>query len=132
MGWPRVETDDELIVALYENEEMSIREIHEITGLCYGTVRRRLLGAGVELRSQASHEWAQKKLDHSEYEKTIALYERGIPVDLIAKHLGLSESGVYARLRRAGVELRDFSERSRAAFKTRTGKTSPIRRKENG
>ena len=100
---------------MYVDAGLTLRQIEEITGTPYSTIRDRLSREGVDLRPKGG---ARGRLKHDEYIKTAFMYERlGLSVTEIAEILGLAHDSVCNRLRRHGVEMRSRGESTRLRFK---------------
>lgn len=107
------------IIELYE-AGWSIRVVSEMTGRSQTTVWNVLDRNGIERRARKGT--THQKLPDSEFEKTRLLYESGMPISHVARHLGRTHGAILWRLRRSGVELRPRSEVIRQSWETRRRK----------
>jgi DNA-directed RNA polymerase specialized sigma24 family protein len=100
----------------------SLKEIDELTGIPYSTVRARLVSAGVKMRPRGAplgnnNRWGTPQ---EVFIKTAFLYEQmGWSTAEIGEHMGVSQSTARDRLLSHGVKLRGRSEAIRLRFKRR-------------
>lgn len=102
-----IDTDD--LIVLYETGQ-SAANIGKQFGISGQTVRDRLIGAGVRLRTPADVARAQRfPLDDAEVARR---YGDGQSMDAIAAHLGTSARTIRKSLVNSGVTIRAVSENS--------------------
>ena len=102
-GFRRAEVDDELIIRLYVVEGLSCEQIaaREDVDCHAGTVRRRLIDAGVEMRpaggvrAEVDREWLEER------------YLAGESMNSLAEQADVSDSTIFKLLREMGVPTRE-------------------------
>jgi DNA-directed RNA polymerase specialized sigma24 family protein len=115
----RDEASWELTKRLYE-EGFSLRQVSAMTHVSPTAIRTRLRKQGVKLRPPGAHHEKEQRLAHEELRLTAFMYvEQEMSSTEISKALGICNSTVMWRLRRAGVEIRSNSEQQKLAWKKR-------------
>jgi DNA invertase Pin-like site-specific DNA recombinase len=119
-GPPPITQYDDEILALYDSG-LSPERISKQLPISVSTIRRRLRAHKVPFRGRGTG--VHRRLPHDEYERTVRLYvDEKLSIELVAQRLGLSDTTVYHRLRRAGV-LRPRGEAISLSY--RTGRRPP-------
>jgi DNA-directed RNA polymerase specialized sigma24 family protein len=85
------------VVALYEQDEYSLREIQEETGVVFGTAKNILARRGVKLRPRGSGR-TMPPLHGNDLDRTVWLHRQGLTYEQMGQLLGLSEGGVKHRI----------------------------------
>lgn len=94
----------EHVVADYEAGASSLR-LAEHYGISKASVLRLQREQGVVIRHQS--------LTHEEAAEATRLYQQGLSLARVGKHLGREASMIHVTLRRAGVAIRDSHGRNR-------------------
>jgi predicted DNA-binding protein YlxM (UPF0122 family) len=101
------------MVRLYLDEQVSIHEIARRTHWAVGCVHRALKTEGVQMRPVGIVLRQPKVLPAAVIDRTVELYLSGLSEGEVAEQMGVSQSSVLYRLRKAGVERRSVSEANR-------------------
>ena len=100
----------------------SLKEIENLTGIPYSTIRSRLVAARIKRRPRGAPIGNNNryKTPQEDIVKTAFLYEKmGWSCSEIGEHMGVHQSTIYDRLINHGVKMRNRSEAIRLRFERR-------------
>jgi predicted transcriptional regulator len=112
---------------LYEREHMSLSEIESNTGIPRTTVRHALKSEGVKMRSRGTPR-GRWEMPEDDIRRAVFLYcVLKLSVSEAAEVMGIDQSGVIYRLRRANVTRRSRGESARLRYRRRPqGRQVPL------
>lgn len=102
----------ETLYSLYVEQQISALDIARRFNVCRRTVRKWLIGAGIELRTNSDAQKAHHKIDEGRIYRLYVV--EGLSQSRVAEILGLTQSGVGKILRRNGWPTRGKSNHGSA------------------
>lgn len=108
---------EEEIVRLYRSG-LSRRQVGARVHVHAGTVSRVLGRRNLPMRPQGGPNRTDHRLPHSEFQRTVRLYEAGMSTSQVARAVGRTPNAVRCRLKEAGVQFRERGEGNRLRRRT--------------
>ncbi len=115
--------DKNLVIKMYKSG-LSMSDVGRRLGHDHSVIAYHIKKSGIKIRP--SWEYAIKDVDS---EKIIDMYNGGMSLREVSEIVGLTDQGVYERLKKSGVKTRTISESLKLAHKL--GKTKNVSGKNN-